>query len=166
MRVSSVTTGTEPIQGVRWHCQDCPPEMSLDFCDSCSDCLHETDTYMEDHQLESVYSPETFLETTGCPRAPWPKVLSSKQITWKRTSYNSPLQRIAIVPLCHSRNCELCAHFGKILWNDTHGTTDFWVFLSSAALRCWGFRALLSGWAFPTSKGFPWWNSHHHFKAY
>lgn len=29
--------GVEPIQGVRWHCQDCPPEMSLDFCDSCSD---------------------------------------------------------------------------------------------------------------------------------
>lgn len=29
--------GIEPIQGVRWHCQDCPPEMSLDFCDSCSD---------------------------------------------------------------------------------------------------------------------------------
>lgn len=29
--------GIEPIQGVRWHCQDCPQEMSLDFCDSCSD---------------------------------------------------------------------------------------------------------------------------------
>ena len=55
--------------GCSWPCQDCPPEMALDFCDSCSDCLHETDTYMEDHQLESVYRPEIFLETTGCPRA-------------------------------------------------------------------------------------------------
>ncbi|KAB0378318.1 hypothetical protein FD755_009896 [Muntiacus reevesi] len=54
--------GIEPIQGVRWHCQDCPPEISLDFCDSCSDCLHETDIHKEDHQLEPVYRPEKFLD--------------------------------------------------------------------------------------------------------
>ncbi|KAJ1171424.1 hypothetical protein NDU88_003286 [Pleurodeles waltl] len=29
--------GTEPIQGIRWHCQDCPPDRAVDFCDSCSD---------------------------------------------------------------------------------------------------------------------------------
>ncbi|TRY77694.1 hypothetical protein DNTS_018890 [Danionella cerebrum] len=27
----------EPIQGVRWHCQDCPPDSAVDFCSSCSD---------------------------------------------------------------------------------------------------------------------------------
>ncbi|CAJ0957621.1 unnamed protein product [Ranitomeya imitator] len=30
--------GIEPIQGIRWHCQDCPLQMAVDFCDSCSDC--------------------------------------------------------------------------------------------------------------------------------
>ncbi|KFO23260.1 ZZ-type zinc finger-containing protein 3 [Fukomys damarensis] len=58
--------GMEPIQGVRWHCQDCPPEMSLDFCDSCSDCRHETDIHKEDHQLEPVYRSETFLDRDYC----------------------------------------------------------------------------------------------------
>lgn len=58
--------GVEPIQGVRWHCQDCPPEMSLDFCDSCSDCPHETDIHKEDHQLEPVYKSETFLDRDYC----------------------------------------------------------------------------------------------------
>ncbi|XP_023607517.1 ZZ-type zinc finger-containing protein 3 isoform X4 [Myotis lucifugus] len=58
--------GIEPIQGVRWHCQDCPSEMSLDFCDSCSDCLHETDIHKEDHQLEPVYRSETFLDRDYC----------------------------------------------------------------------------------------------------
>ncbi|XP_028918691.1 ZZ-type zinc finger-containing protein 3 isoform X1 [Ornithorhynchus anatinus] len=58
--------GTEPIQGIRWHCQDCPPEMSLDFCDSCSDCLHETELHKEDHQLEPIYRAETFLDRDYC----------------------------------------------------------------------------------------------------
>nr|XP_044993873.1 ZZ-type zinc finger-containing protein 3 isoform X2 [Jaculus jaculus] len=58
--------GIDPIQGVRWHCQDCPPDMSLDFCDSCSDCLHETDIHKEDHQLEPIYRAETFLDRDYC----------------------------------------------------------------------------------------------------
>ncbi|XP_053103916.1 ZZ-type zinc finger-containing protein 3 isoform X3 [Hemicordylus capensis] len=58
--------GTEPIQGIRWHCQDCPPEMSLDFCDSCSDCLHETDIHKENHQLEPMYRAEMFLDRDYC----------------------------------------------------------------------------------------------------
>lgn len=58
--------GTEPIQGIRWHCQDCPPEMSLDFCDSCSDCLHETDLHKENHRLEPMYRAEMFLDRDYC----------------------------------------------------------------------------------------------------
>ncbi|XP_054837971.1 ZZ-type zinc finger-containing protein 3 isoform X1 [Eublepharis macularius] len=58
--------GTEPIQGIRWHCQDCPPEMSLDFCDSCSDCLHETDIHKENHRLEPIYRSEMFLDRDYC----------------------------------------------------------------------------------------------------
>ncbi|XP_074858897.1 ZZ-type zinc finger-containing protein 3 isoform X2 [Carettochelys insculpta] len=58
--------GTDPIQGIRWHCQDCPQEMSLDFCDSCSDCLHETEIHKEDHQLEPIYRAETFLDRDYC----------------------------------------------------------------------------------------------------
>ncbi|MEQ2268415.1 ZZ-type zinc finger-containing protein 3, partial [Xenotaenia resolanae] len=52
----------EPIQGVRWHCQDCPPESSVDFCSNCSDCLFKTETHKPSHHLEPVYQPETFLD--------------------------------------------------------------------------------------------------------
>nr|XP_033772105.1 ZZ-type zinc finger-containing protein 3 isoform X3 [Geotrypetes seraphini] len=58
--------GTEPIQGIRWHCQDCPPHMAMNFCDSCSDCLYETETHKEDHHLEPVYRAETFLDRDYC----------------------------------------------------------------------------------------------------
>ncbi|KAM9325268.1 ZZ-type zinc finger-containing protein 3 [Gastrophryne carolinensis] len=58
--------GIEPIQGIRWHCQDCPPTMAVDFCDSCSDCLYETETHKEDHHLEPVYKAETFLDRDYC----------------------------------------------------------------------------------------------------
>ncbi|KAF7222048.1 transcript variant X2, partial [Nothobranchius furzeri] len=55
--------GTEPIQGVRWHCQDCPPENAVDFCSNCSDCLLKTHTHTHTHHLEPVYQPDTFLDT-------------------------------------------------------------------------------------------------------
>uniref|UniRef100_A0A8D0E4S8 ZZ-type zinc finger-containing protein 3 n=1 Tax=Salvator merianae TaxID=96440 RepID=A0A8D0E4S8_SALMN len=58
--------GADPIQGIRWHCQDCPPEVSVDFCDSCSDCLHETDIHKENHHLEPVYRAEMFLDRDYC----------------------------------------------------------------------------------------------------
>lgn len=58
--------GTEPIQGIRWHCQDCPSDMAVDFCDSCSDCLYETGSHKEDHHLEPVYRAETFLDRDYC----------------------------------------------------------------------------------------------------
>lgn len=62
--------GTEPIQGVRWHCQDCPPDNSVDFCSNCSDCLLKTDTHRPSHHLEPVYRPETFLDRDYClPRS-------------------------------------------------------------------------------------------------
>ncbi|KAG7494535.1 ZZ-type zinc finger-containing protein 3 [Solea senegalensis] len=54
--------GMEPIQGVRWHCQDCPQDNSVDFCSNCSDCLLKTDTHKPNHHLEPVYQPETFLD--------------------------------------------------------------------------------------------------------
>ncbi|XP_053549309.1 ZZ-type zinc finger-containing protein 3 [Bombina bombina] len=57
---------TEPIQGIRWHCQDCPQRMSVDFCDSCSDCLYETETHKENHHLEPIYRAETFLDRDYC----------------------------------------------------------------------------------------------------
>ncbi|XP_043941790.1 ZZ-type zinc finger-containing protein 3 isoform X2 [Protopterus annectens] len=58
--------GLEPILGVRWHCMDCPQNVSLDFCDACSDCLHETDIHKAHHQLEPVYRAETFLDRDYC----------------------------------------------------------------------------------------------------
>lgn len=58
--------GTEPIQGVRWHCQDCPPNNSVDFCSNCSDCLIKTETHKPNHHLEPVYHPEGFLDRDYC----------------------------------------------------------------------------------------------------
>ncbi|XP_033838788.1 ZZ-type zinc finger-containing protein 3 [Periophthalmus magnuspinnatus] len=58
--------GTEPIQGVRWHCQDCPRDNAVDFCSNCSDCLYKTDTHKPSHHLEPVYRPETFLDRDYC----------------------------------------------------------------------------------------------------
>ncbi|XP_015210838.2 ZZ-type zinc finger-containing protein 3 isoform X3 [Lepisosteus oculatus] len=58
--------GVEPIQGVRWHCQDCSPENAIDFCTSCSDCLLKTETHKPDHALEAIYRAETFLDRDYC----------------------------------------------------------------------------------------------------
>ncbi|KAK1165205.1 ZZ-type zinc finger-containing protein 3-like [Acipenser oxyrinchus oxyrinchus] len=58
--------GVEPIQGVRWHCQDCPQDNSVDFCDGCSDCLHKTETHKPDHQLDPIYRADTYLDRDYC----------------------------------------------------------------------------------------------------
>ncbi|XP_061653171.1 ZZ-type zinc finger-containing protein 3 isoform X1 [Phyllopteryx taeniolatus] len=54
--------GMDPIQGVRWHCQDCPQDNAVDFCANCSDCLFKTETHKPNHHLDPVYQPETFLD--------------------------------------------------------------------------------------------------------
>ncbi|KAJ3594538.1 hypothetical protein NHX12_003845, partial [Muraenolepis orangiensis] len=56
----------EPIQGVRWHCQDCPQDNSVDLCSNCSDCMFNTETHKPDHHLEPVYQQDTFLDRDYC----------------------------------------------------------------------------------------------------
>ncbi|KAL2097823.1 hypothetical protein ACEWY4_007030 [Coilia grayii] len=58
--------GMEPIQGVRWHCQDCPPNSAVDFCGNCFDCVFKTETHKPDHRLEPVYQAESFLDRDYC----------------------------------------------------------------------------------------------------
>ncbi|KAK6302225.1 hypothetical protein J4Q44_G00265800 [Coregonus suidteri] len=58
--------GVEPIQGVRWHCQDCPSYNAVDFCSNCSDCLYKTESHAPGHRLEPVYHHETFLDRDYC----------------------------------------------------------------------------------------------------
>uniref|UniRef100_A0A8C7HS58 ZZ-type zinc finger-containing protein 3 n=1 Tax=Oncorhynchus kisutch TaxID=8019 RepID=A0A8C7HS58_ONCKI len=58
--------GVEPIQGVRWHCQDCPSDNAVDFCSNCSDCLYKTESHTPDHHLEPVHHHETFLDRDYC----------------------------------------------------------------------------------------------------
>ncbi|KAM9789186.1 ZZ-type zinc finger-containing protein 3 [Neosynchiropus ocellatus] len=58
--------GMEPIQGVRWHCQDCPSDSSVDFCSNCSDCLLKTETHTPSHHLEAIYRPDSFLDRDYC----------------------------------------------------------------------------------------------------
>ncbi|TKS79566.1 Zinc finger-containing protein 3 [Collichthys lucidus] len=58
--------GVEPIQGVRWHCQDCPQDNSVDFCSNCSDCLFKTETHKPNHHLEPVHQSDTFLDRDYC----------------------------------------------------------------------------------------------------
>uniref|UniRef100_A0A6Q2XVP1 ZZ-type zinc finger-containing protein 3 n=1 Tax=Esox lucius TaxID=8010 RepID=A0A6Q2XVP1_ESOLU len=57
--------GVEPIQGVRWHCQDCPSDNAVDFCSNCSDCLFQTERHHPSHHLEPVYH-HTFLDKDYC----------------------------------------------------------------------------------------------------
>uniref|UniRef100_A0A8D3D4V8 ZZ-type zinc finger-containing protein 3 n=1 Tax=Scophthalmus maximus TaxID=52904 RepID=A0A8D3D4V8_SCOMX len=58
--------GMDPIQGVRWHCQDCPQDNSVDFCSNCSDCLFKTETHKPNHHLEPVYQAQSFLDRDYC----------------------------------------------------------------------------------------------------
>lgn len=44
----------EPILGTRWHCLDCPQTLSVDFCEDCVDCMHETETHNSSHQLQPI----------------------------------------------------------------------------------------------------------------
>ncbi|XP_053349672.1 ZZ-type zinc finger-containing protein 3 [Clarias gariepinus] len=58
--------GMEPIQGVRWHCQDCPQDNAADFCANCADCAFKTDTHTPSHRLEPIQQAETFLDRDYC----------------------------------------------------------------------------------------------------
>ncbi|KAJ4937201.1 hypothetical protein JOQ06_001780 [Pogonophryne albipinna] len=58
--------GMDPIQGVRWHCQDCPQDNSVDFCSNCSDCLFKTETHKPNHHLEPVHQQDSFLDRDYC----------------------------------------------------------------------------------------------------
>ncbi|XP_064862072.1 ZZ-type zinc finger-containing protein 3-like [Oncorhynchus nerka] len=58
--------GVEPIQGMRWHCQDCPSDNAVDFCSNCSDCLYKTESHLPSHHLEPVHHHETFLDRDYC----------------------------------------------------------------------------------------------------
>uniref|UniRef100_A0A671QR79 ZZ-type zinc finger-containing protein 3 n=1 Tax=Sinocyclocheilus anshuiensis TaxID=1608454 RepID=A0A671QR79_9TELE len=58
--------GMQPIQGVRWHCQDCPQDNAVDFCSSCSNCFFKTETHKSTHRLEPVCQAETFLDKDYC----------------------------------------------------------------------------------------------------
>ncbi|CAL1260948.1 unnamed protein product [Larinioides sclopetarius] len=53
---------TEPIVGVRWHCTECPPSLCMDFCDDCSQSMHETAQHTADHHLEKIYASKGFVD--------------------------------------------------------------------------------------------------------
>ncbi|KAF8765031.1 ZZ-type zinc finger-containing protein 3 [Argiope bruennichi] len=53
---------TEPIVGMRWHCTECPPSLSMDFCDDCSQSNHETAQHSADHHLKKVYASKGFID--------------------------------------------------------------------------------------------------------
>ncbi|KAL0966972.1 hypothetical protein UPYG_G00302920 [Umbra pygmaea] len=58
--------GMEPIQGVRWHCQECPSDSAVDFCSNCSDCPYQTERHSPNHRLEPIYHHDTFLDKDYC----------------------------------------------------------------------------------------------------
>ncbi|GFR94001.1 ZZ-type zinc finger-containing protein 3-like [Elysia marginata] len=43
--------GCEPIIGTRWHCIDCPADLSYDFCEDCSDSSFQKDKHNSSHRL-------------------------------------------------------------------------------------------------------------------
>ncbi|GFT90956.1 ZZ-type zinc finger-containing protein 3 [Nephila pilipes] len=52
----------DPIIGIRWHCTECQPPLSIDFCDDCSQSAYETDLHKTNHHLEKVYGSKGFLD--------------------------------------------------------------------------------------------------------
>ncbi|XP_039269796.2 uncharacterized protein LOC120344576 [Styela clava] len=55
---------SDPIQGVRYHCIDCPPEECVDLCQSCIRLQgqFETMAHKTTHRMEPVYKSETFVD--------------------------------------------------------------------------------------------------------
>ncbi|RUS88055.1 hypothetical protein EGW08_004221 [Elysia chlorotica] len=43
--------GCEPITGTRWHCIDCPADLSFDFCEDCSGLSFQKDKHDSSHRL-------------------------------------------------------------------------------------------------------------------
>ncbi|KAG5847583.1 hypothetical protein ANANG_G00127710 [Anguilla anguilla] len=68
LRVRPLGRSSGAVQGVgvRWHCRDCPPDLAVDFCSNCSDCLYKTEAHKPSHQLDPVFQPETFLDRDYC----------------------------------------------------------------------------------------------------
>ncbi|XP_077987020.1 uncharacterized protein LOC144441339 [Glandiceps talaboti] len=52
----------EPIVGVRWHCVECPDQISVDLCENCFECGHVTDSHNNSHCMEPIHFGEA---TTG-----------------------------------------------------------------------------------------------------
>ncbi|XP_012940049.1 ZZ-type zinc finger-containing protein 3 [Aplysia californica] len=44
--------GCEPIVGIRWHCIDCPADVSYDFCDDCSIVPFQHEKHDSSHRLQ------------------------------------------------------------------------------------------------------------------
>lgn len=42
----------EPIVGTRWHCLDCPADITVDFCDDCVDSSYEIGNHNSSHRLK------------------------------------------------------------------------------------------------------------------
>lgn len=55
--------GCKPIIGIRWHCTECPSPKSIDFCEDCVECMHESGKHTADHHLEPIREAcSTFLD--------------------------------------------------------------------------------------------------------
>ncbi|XP_059171499.1 ZZ-type zinc finger-containing protein 3-like [Physella acuta] len=64
--------GCEPIVGTRWHCIDCPPNLSFDFCDDCSVVTFQQDNHDSSHRLQPFKHA----------------VLDSDYMSYTKTDYN------------------------------------------------------------------------------
>ncbi|CAL1296853.1 unnamed protein product [Larinioides sclopetarius] len=56
---------TEPIIGIRWHCTDCKPPASIDFCENCADGMHEIGQHASDHKLEEILNASSNFHDRG-----------------------------------------------------------------------------------------------------
>ncbi|XP_071802793.1 uncharacterized protein [Asterias amurensis] len=46
----------EPIFGIRWHCTECPEEVSTDLCQNCVDCNFSSKHHSSTHRMEPVHT--------------------------------------------------------------------------------------------------------------
>lgn len=50
--------GVSPIVGVRWHCVNCPTEISTDLCQNCVDDEFQSEVHTASHDLEPIHSSQ------------------------------------------------------------------------------------------------------------
>lgn len=112
--------GMEPIQGVRWHCQDCPPDNSVDFCSNCSNMweLPHLSSYEKVPETELVNGMRSHVVVVSAQSEGFVVFLvECKQCILTRQRTNLTF----VLSLGNWWNNESCKHYMSVMFNTQTG---------------------------------------------